>query len=187
VYAAELGASPALAGCQLSLAYAALAAGTLSAGWLSDRLQCRKTLIFVGGLVGMPALWLMGQVGDIWMLAVVSAAWYFWVTSFLVTISFITGAIGNALVTDLVPQQALGRALSLFGTPSWIAGILGCAGAGYALQRLGLALTFGAAALLPLVAITLLIGTHRARPQEKSPLLPTGQTAFGKLRFAGAG
>lgn len=376
VYAAELGASPALAGCQLSLAYAALAAGTLSAGWLSDRLRRRKMLVFVGGLVGMPALWLMGQVGDIWMLAVVSAAWYFWagmsltlinilagllaeesargkvfgilsltgglgaligglalgpiadgwgyptmfivvslfsllwpvigwflkddllvrtpgaerpaigaraglgrnfyllflgslaatlagyvfitgrslvmdglgfgaaaistaaaisevpllplplvlgwlsdrvgrkqflilgclaatagllglaasvflwhfwVTSFLVTISFITGAIGNALVTDLVPQQALGRALSLFGATTWIAGILGCAGAGYALGRLGPALTFGAAALLPLVAVTLLIGARRTRSQKKSPLLPTGQTAFVKPRLARAG
>ena len=55
VYAADLGASPAVAGCQL-----ALTAGTLSAGCLSDRLQRRAELIVAGGLVNIPILWLMG-------------------------------------------------------------------------------------------------------------------------------
>ena len=44
VYAAQLGAQPALTGYYLSFVYLALAVGTLSAGWLSDRFQRRKAL-----------------------------------------------------------------------------------------------------------------------------------------------
>jgi MFS family permease len=364
VYAARLEASPTVAGCQLSLSYVALAAGTVSAGWLSDKLRRRKALIIAGGLAGIPALWLMGQVRNIWALAAASAVWYFWagmsvtlisilvgllaeknargkifgilalnsglgsligglamgpiadrwgyptmflvlslfgllwpviglflkddvvaqaegagtkaakpavglgqsfyflflaslaamlgcyvfimgrslvmdglgfgaadisttsaisevpilplplllgwlsdrvgrkrflilgflsamagllgltvstslwhfwVSSTLITVSFITGAVGTALVTDLVPQEALGRGLSLFGATTWIAGTLGCAGAGYAVQHLGPVHTLVAGALLPLIAVVLLIATRQARPAEKSRALPLGE------------
>jgi MFS family permease len=369
VYAAQLEASPTLAGCQLSLSYVALAAGTVSAGWLSDRLRRRKALIIAGGLAGIPALWLMGQVRNIWALAAASAVWYFsagmsvtlisilagllaeknargkvfgilalnsglgsligglatgpiadrwgyqamflvlalfgllwpaiglfleddavaqaegadtraakpavglgqsfyllflasltaalgcyvfimsrslvmdglgfgatdisttsaisevpilplplllgwlsdrlgrkqflilgtlsatagligltistslwhfWISSTLITVSFITGAVGTALVTDLVPQEALGRGLSLFGATTWIAGILGCAGAGYAVQHLGPVFTLVAGALLPLVAVVLLIALRRTRPAKASRTPSLGKVLSAK-------
>jgi MFS family permease len=77
VYAAELGASPAVAGYFLSFSFLALAAGTLGAGWLSQKLQHRKMLIIVGGVVTIPILWLMGRVTSIWVLTALSATWYF--------------------------------------------------------------------------------------------------------------
>jgi MFS family permease len=351
IYATRLGASPSAAGCQLALAYAALAAGTICAGWLSDRLGHRKSLIILCGLVSVPALVLMGQATTIWALSAISTLWFFaagmaitmvsilagirvkesvrgtvfgllalnsalgslvgglamgpiaekwgysamflafslfsllgpltgllltdnevkqaratgaarvqnrpglglsfhllflaglatmlagylfimsrslvmadlgfgtgaititsaisevsvlplplllgwlsdrlgrrifliigclastvgllalsgsaslwhfWAASTLVTVSFVTGGVGTALVADLVPKEVLGRGLSLFGTTTWIAGILGCAGAGCALQYLGAILTFFAGALLPLLAIALLIAIRPA-------------------------
>jgi MFS family permease len=361
VYAAELGASPTVAGCQMSLYYLALAIGTVSAAWLADRLQCRKALVIAGGLMSLPSLWLMGRVANTWVLAAISATWYFWAgmsitlinilaglfaeesargrvfgilalnsglgsliggltmgpiadrwgyptmfavlslfgllwpaigfllkdagtvraegknaaaagrqaglgrgfyllflgslaatlagyvfimgrslvmdglgfgaasisttsaiselpilplplllgwlsdrvgrkrflvlgcltatggllgltasvslwhfwaTSILITISFITGAVGTALVADLVPQAALGRGLSLFGATSWIAGILGCAGAGCAVQHFGPVSTFVAGALLPLLAIGLLVPIRRSGQEQG--LTPAG-------------
>jgi MFS family permease len=375
VYAAQLQASPTMAGCQLSLSYVALAAGTVSAGWLSDKLRRSKALIIAGGLVGTPALWLMGQVKNIWALAAASAVWYFWagisitlvsilagllaeknargkvfgilalnsglgsligglamgpiadqwgyqamflvlsmfgllwpviglflkdglvaqaedadteatksavglgqsfsllflaslaatlgcyvfimgrslvmdglgfgaadisttsaiselpilplplllgwlsdrlgrkqflilgtlsatagllgltistslwhfwLSSTLITLSFITGAVGTALVTDLVPREALGRGLSLFGATNWIAGILGCAGAGYAVQHLGPVLTMVGGALLPLIAVVLLIGIRRTGPAEESRAPSLGEILPAEPLLAGA-
>ena len=69
----------------------------------------------------------------------------------------VNGAVGNALVTDLVSQESLGRGLSLFGATSWIGGVLGFAGAGYALQSLGMLPTFIIGICLTLIAIVLLV------------------------------
>jgi MFS family permease len=364
VYAARLEASPSMAGCQLSLSYVALAVGTLSASWLSDKLRQRKVLIISGGLVGIPALWLMGMVRNIWAVTAASALWYFWagismtlinilagllsdehtrgkvfgilalntglgsligglamgpiadrwgyqtmflvlslfgllwpilglflrdegaaraegpdtkatrpavrlgksfyllflaslaatlgcyvftmgrslimdalgfgaadisttsaiseipllplplllgwlsdrvgrkrflllgflsamasllglmvstslwhfwVTSTLITVPFVTGAVGTALVTDLVPKEALGQGLSLFGATNWIGGILGCAAAGYAVQHLGPVPTLAAGALLPVIAVILLSAIRQARSAEEARGLRSGE------------
>ena len=47
--------------------------------------------------------------------------------------------------------------VSLFTTTNWIAGIIGFAGTGYAIQYLGVISTLNAGALLPLIGIILLI------------------------------
>jgi MFS family permease len=359
-YAAELGASPADAGCQLALAFAALAIGMMASCWLSNRLKSRKGLIIAGGAMGIPVLWLAGQARNPWTLAALSAVWcfgagmstalvntlaglsadegargkvfgvlslnaglgtlvgglamgpiaerwgypalftclsvfgllwpvaaliledskaqgamnrdtrvtrqsaglgrdfycllaasvaatlaayvfivgrslvmaelgfgataisctsalseapllplpvllgrlsdrfgrrrflvlgyltatagllgltasasplHFWMNSVLVTVSFITGAVGTALVTDLVPRDALGKALSLFGAATGIAGILGCAGAGCAVQLFGPVSTFVAAALLPLVAVGFLLAIRQASQKQSAAVL----------------
>jgi MFS family permease len=77
VQAAGLGATQALAGACLSLSQLAMAAGTVSAGWLSDRFHCRKIPALVAGLASIPALWLMGQATTLWGLAVALFAWFF--------------------------------------------------------------------------------------------------------------
>jgi MFS family permease len=55
VFATQIGAEPAVVGYNLSFSYLALATGTVVAGWLSDKLQRRKTLLIVGGVVSLPA------------------------------------------------------------------------------------------------------------------------------------
>jgi MFS family permease len=61
VQAAGLGADQTLAGACLALSMLAMAAGTVSAGWLSGRFRHRRIPALVAGLVFAPALWLMGQ------------------------------------------------------------------------------------------------------------------------------
>ena len=92
-------------------------------------------------------------------------------SSVLVTVSLITGAVGTALVADLVPRDALGKALSLFGATTGIAGIMGCAGAGCAVQLFGTVSTFAAAALLPLVAVGFLLAIRQASQKQSAAVL----------------
>jgi MFS family permease len=125
-------------------------------GWLSDRVG-RKGFLILGCLATTAGL--LG-------LTAAASLWDFWVTSILISVSFVTGAVGTALVIDLVPQEALGRGLSLFGATTWIAGILGCAGGGCAVQHLGPLSTFVLGALLPLIAIGLLVPIRRVDQEE---------------------
>jgi MFS family permease len=77
VQAADLGASPALAGACLALSQVAMVAGTLSAGWLSAHFRGRKVPAVVAGLVFTPALWLMGRANMLWGLAMALTVTFF--------------------------------------------------------------------------------------------------------------
>jgi len=121
-------------------------------GWLSDRVE-RKRLLAL--------FYLTGTVGLL-ILAVSASLWHFWVVASLMAVFVsVNGAVGSALVTDLVPQEALGKGMSLFNAATWVGGIIGFAGAGYAIQNLGAISTFIIGACLPLIAIALLIPIRR--------------------------
>ena len=78
IYAIQLGADSALAGYYISFAFFSLAIGTFLAGWLSDKLQHRKLMLFVSGIVMAPLIFLMGYVSNIWHLAGLTAGvWFF--------------------------------------------------------------------------------------------------------------
>jgi MFS family permease len=99
---------------------------------------------------------------SLFVLARSISLWNFSLVIVLQAIFFgINMSVGNALVIDIVPPQSLGRGLSLFSATSWIGGILGFAGAGFAMQNLGVSTTFIIAMCLPLVAILLLIPIKR--------------------------
>jgi MFS family permease len=116
-------------------------------GWLSDRTG-RKIFLYLGCLAGITSLSL---------LAISTSLWHFCsVLALHTTFMAVNGTVGNALVTDLVSRESLGRALSLYSATSWIGGVLGFAGAGYALQRLGTLPTFVIGICLILIAIVLL-------------------------------
>jgi len=89
VYAARLGATPAVAGYYFSLSYLAVATGTVVAGWLSNKLQRRKKLLIVAGVVSIPIIWLMGRATNVWHLAVLTATLWF------------SGGIGVAVISIL--------------------------------------------------------------------------------------
>lgn len=117
-------------------------------GWLSDR-SGRKIFLYFGYLAGIASLSI---------LAISTSLWHFWIISVLQSIFMaVNGTIGNALVTDLVSQESLGRGLSLFGATGWIGGVFGFAGAGFALQSLGVLPTFIIGICLILVTVVLVI------------------------------
>jgi MFS family permease len=121
---------------------------SLLAGWLSDRIG-RKWLLAVcyfGGAVGLIVL------------VVATSLVHFWAVAVLLSlVGSVAGGIGSALVTDLVPQETLGRGLSLFSAMGWVGGIIGYAGTGYAIENVGLAPTVITGALVSLAAIVLLV------------------------------
>lgn len=117
-------------------------------GWLSDRTG-RKVYLFLSyGL----------SIASLAVLAMATSLWHFLVASALQAIFVgVNGTIGNALTTDILPQESLGRGLALLGATGWVGGVLGFAGAGYALQSFGVLPTFMISISLPLIAIVLLI------------------------------
>src|SRR5438105_1351428 len=74
IVAGRLGADSALNGFYLSCTAASLAAGNLLAGWLSDRLQRRKTVLIMAGAMEIISLWLLGQAVNMPQLFVFSLA-----------------------------------------------------------------------------------------------------------------
>ncbi|MBN1976231.1 MAG: MFS transporter [Anaerolineae bacterium] len=124
---------------------------SLLAGWLSDRVG-RKWLLAVcyfGGAAGLVVLVTATSLAHFWTVAIL-----------LSLIGYVASGIGSALVTDLVPQESLGRGLSLFSAMGWIGGIVGYASTGYAIEGIGLALTMVAGALVTLAAVALLVPIH---------------------------
>jgi MFS family permease len=88
--------------------------------------------------------------------------WHFWAAPMLYTLSFASGPVGSALVTDLVPREVLGRGLAVYNATTWLGGIVGCVLTGYAVQALGLTPTLIAGAFLPLLAVGLLAPVGRS-------------------------
>jgi MFS family permease len=77
VYAAQLGAPPAITGYYLAFAYLAVTVGTLFCGWVSDRFGRRRALLAIAGALGIPATFAMGRVGGLWALTLSTAAVWF--------------------------------------------------------------------------------------------------------------
>jgi DHA1 family multidrug resistance protein-like MFS transporter len=117
-------------------------------GWLSDRIN-RKTILILGYLSAFAALIMMVFSKELW---------HFWLAFILQGIAVgSNGSIGNAWVSDLVPNESLGKGLALFGFAGWIGGIVGFALSGYLLQNLGLIITCIIGGLLALASAGLLI------------------------------
>jgi MFS family permease len=121
-------------------------------GWLSDRTSRKRLMVVccLAGSVGLLAL------------AASASLWHFWGASALLNVLLYVSSVGSPMVTDLVPEGSLGRGMSLFTATTWAGGIVGFAGTGYAIERLGTTSTLVMGALLPLIAITLLIPIREA-------------------------
>jgi predicted MFS family arabinose efflux permease len=134
-------------------------------GWLSDRTS-RKRLLLVCCLAGS-----VGLLG----LAFSARLRQFWVANSLLNVLLYASTVGSAMVTDLVPQGALGRGMSLFTATTWAGGVVGFASTGYAIERLGMTSTLVMGAFLPLIAIALLIPIRQAG-REKGSVSHSGKT-----------
>ncbi|HVU15021.1 MAG TPA: MFS transporter [Phototrophicaceae bacterium] len=122
-------------------------------GWLADRFDHRRliALCFLAGVLSLV------------LLAFSTALWHFWISTIFGTLVSASSIVGSALVTDLVAPEALGQALSRYGATGWIAGVIGSALTGYAIQSLGMEQTFILGALLPLLGTLIVSRIHLAR------------------------
>jgi MFS family permease len=112
VFAARLGAPPVLTGYYLALAYLAITAGTLVAGWLSGRFARRRSWLALAGVLGVPVTWAVGQATNLWALSVLTAGLWF------------LGGLGLTLTSILAGLSAgSGERGKVFGFLSMTAGL----------------------------------------------------------------
>jgi MFS family permease len=156
VYATQLGADPALTGYYLSFVYAALAAGGVIAGWLSDRFQRRKALYVAAAVAGIPTTWLVGQGTSIWYLTALTAVIWFIGGLELTLLKVLAGLSAE--------KEERGRVYGVLGLTTGLAMLIGGLAAGPMADRWGYPTMFAIFALIsvpcPLLGLSL---------EEKAP------------------
>ncbi|MFU8773032.1 MAG: MFS transporter [Anaerolineales bacterium] len=116
-------------------------------GVLSDRLG-RKNVLTLG--------YMMAASGVL-ALIVSSQAWHFaLVASMLLIAMTVSGSVASAFATDLLSREVLVRVLPWFSAVGFLAGIVGFAGSGFIIERLGMTGLFVGTAVLSLLAVALI-------------------------------
>jgi MFS family permease len=129
-------------------------------GWLSDR-RGRKNILVMGYLCGVLSLVVLVLARQLWL---------FWTVSIFQSIQTAVGAtVGNALATDLVPPNRLGRAMGLLGAVVWLGGVIGLAGAGIMIQQAGSLAAILAGMACMLLATGMLLFIHPSPSSRTSP------------------
>jgi len=91
VYAKKLGAESDAIGYYMSFVYMAIALSTVTAGWLSDRLQNRKMLLLLSGASIIPATLLLSHLPSFGALVVLTAILWFLGGMGLTLVSILAG------------------------------------------------------------------------------------------------
>jgi predicted MFS family arabinose efflux permease len=137
-------------------------------GYLSDRLNRHMLLILTYALGGLALA----------MVGLTTSLVGFSLIALLMAAAGAERAISSALVTDLVSPEALDCGMSFYDAARWIGGVLGFAGIGYAIQLLGLQYAYIATALLPILALALLLWMRQHEMRAKSQRVEvTGEIA----------
>lgn len=128
-------------------------------GWLSDRIGRKRLLIlcYAAGLAALPAIGF--AVTD----------WGFWGASVLLGIMSTCQPLQQALATDMLPRDLVGRGLAMLGSAQALSILSGSLVVGAAFQGLGMRTTFLLWTITPLIAIALLSQVRergRAAPPE---------------------
>lgn len=116
LYAAEFGAGSAAIGIYMAITYISISIGTMLTSWLSERWSRRKTYV-TAGVIGVPALILLGQATTLWQVVILTSVIWF------------AGGIGLALAnvyTGLyASKESRGRAFSLVSLASPVGAVIG--------------------------------------------------------------
>ena len=178
LYAADLGATSGVVGVYLALTYASITFGTMLTGWLAKRIPYR-TLLAGAGLLGMPALVLMGYVTAMWQLiALTGIVWF-------------TGGIGLSLVSVLTgvitDPERRGKSFGLMSLSLPLAALAGGMTVGQLIAWQGYAAMFAALGalwvVLPLSAWRL--APVSLKPARKDPARTTmPQPGLGAAFYA---
>ena len=131
-------------------------------GRLSDRLG-RKSILMM--------IFATSTLGII-MLVFAVDLWHFWVSSVLQTAIGASLVVGLALITDIFPEAALGRSLSLFNSVPNIGIVIGLSAGGVAIRVFQMTPTLIVAVLISLLAILALMPISTGRRQERPEKAP---------------
>lgn len=139
VYAGEFGASSTTVGIYLALTYASITVGTLLTSWLAERLTHKGA--FVGaGVLGVPALVLLGQATALWQVVIFTGIVWF------------SGGIGLALVSVFTGLYAdennRGKSFGLMSLAAPLGAIIGGITVGRLVEWQGYPLMFGVLAII---------------------------------------
>ena len=115
-------------------------------GWLSDHIGRKRLLIlcYAAGLAALPAI------------GFAATDWGFWGASVLLGIMSTCQPLQQALATDMLPRDLVGRGLSVLGSAQALSILSSSLVVGAAFQGLGTRTTFLLWTIAPLIAIALL-------------------------------
>jgi len=148
VYAGEFGASSTTVGIYLGLTYVSITVGTMLTSWLAQHLTAKGA--FVGaGVLGVPALALLGQATALWQVVILTSAVWF------------AGGIGLALVSVFTglyaDENSRGKSFGLMSLAAPLGAIIGGTTVGRLVEWQGYPLMFAVLAVVwagwPLVAL----------------------------------
>ena len=178
LYAARLGASPAVVGNYLSFLFLALAAGTMAGGWLAPKVRNFRQLLIVLGASSAVAILLMGYVTTIWQLILLSIAGWF--------SSGITGSLVTILVSEHAEKDKRGHTFGLITMATSLGGLLGGV-SGFIVDHWGYFCLFvlaGATWLVQLLVASFLINPSQMTGQKAIAQSQQAQNGENSTRFA---
>ena len=168
VYAAEFGATPTLIGFYLAVTYLAITLGNLLTGWLSGRVP-RKVVFVTAGVMGVLALFWMGQATSLWQVVVLTSVVWF------------TGGVGLSLVNVFIGLHAgegsRGKWFSFMALTNPLGAVVGGLAVGWMVAWKGYPLMF---TMLGLVyAVWPLVGLWKVqdKPEARAARSETAQLA----------
>jgi MFS family permease len=174
VFTESLGADTAMAGYSLSVAYLALAAGAMAAGWLVGRVRSLRRLLVLSTLLSPPFLFLMGQATNIVQLVI------------CMSLIMFLGGLGIALISILAGysagEQERGRVFGALAVTGSVGMLLGGLGAGPATDAWGYPGLFAAGAAFSLLnpLLSLLVEDPPAAAQAGATAAPSPEAVGEK-------
>lgn len=148
LYAASFGASQEVIGWYYAIIYFSLAAGPLFASWITRRMS-RQAAFVASGLIGTPALFLLGQSTELWHVVALTSLVWFSGGAALALISILTGVHASG--------SGRGKSFGLMAVASPLGALVGGLVVGRVIEAQGYSVLFTGMSvfwtLLPLIGL----------------------------------
>jgi len=144
IYAIQMGANPAVTGYFMSFAFLSLAVATPIAGFLADRFQRRKALLFIAALILIPVVYFLGRVTKFWQLVVLTGICWFSCGMSVALVNIMTGLFAR--------EDERGRVFGIIGASIGTAALLGGLISGPLVDYRGYGFMFFVLAVIAVVA-----------------------------------
>jgi MFS family permease len=178
LYASQFGATPTLVGIYFALMYVSISAGTVLAGWLVARLT-HKVAFIGAGVLGVPALVLLGQATALWQVILLTAIVWF------------SGGVGTALVSVFIglyaDDKSRGKSFGMMYLASPLASVIGGIIVGQLVAWRGYPLMFAVLAAIwsawPLLGMVMVKDKPASAAARSAAVSREGQPRFGRAFY----